>query len=232
MTKRTSKIKIVTATVLIFSLGILVGAFGAKLYYKNRIDQLFPKDGPPPVVHLFLKRLSRNVDLTKEQERRVEALVKQSFADLQEIKSKYRPELEALINRTFDQISEELDDQQKKQLSEFRRRFQERRARRHTSAETFQHPSAHDFYHEVTRRITLTRSQRDEIRTIINHHVSEQHTIRDSMRNGNREEAAAGLRQLNQETGLKLSQVLSAEQMPEYLGMWEEYCRKGIENGR
>ena len=118
-----SKSKAALGVLLIFSLGVLAGALGANVYFKYRMERLFSKSEPPPVVHLFMQRLEGKLDLTETQRREIEAIVRQSHRELKNVRSKYRPEIEAIMNDTFAEIEQKLDLDQRRRFEEFREDF-------------------------------------------------------------------------------------------------------------
>jgi len=110
-----NKIKIVISVLLIFVLGAMAGSLGTKIYFKQRIEQ-FVKSGPPPVMHLLMRRLSNNLNLSETQEAQIEKIVYETEEKILAFKQKYHPEFEKIIDNSIKLIKEKLDDNQKKEL--------------------------------------------------------------------------------------------------------------------
>ena len=109
----------------LFASGVAVGALGMHLYYFEKLSG--PRDrgpGPPPPV--MGRWLTERLDLSKEQQQRVEEILEESHRRSSEIRRSLRPQVEQLMNETRDQVVEVLTPQQRQEFERLRR-FQRRR---------------------------------------------------------------------------------------------------------
>ena len=223
-----SKAKVVLGTLLIFALGVFAGAFGTNMYFKGRMEQLFSKGEPPPVVHLFMKRLSNKLDLTDTQRREIEGIVRQSYLEFQEVRRKFRPEIDTIMNNTFAEIEQKLDEEQQRQFKEFREQFRFSHGRKGAFGKQSSKPFdriARRFLAEVDRNLVLTEDQRLQVDEIIEKHLSEMRDILKSSRGGRQgetDESQAKLYDLNRQTEDRLRVILSEEQLMTYQKIWNE----------
>jgi hypothetical protein len=226
MSKRKSKV--VLGTLLIFALGFFAGAFGANLYFKYRMERIFSQDDPPPVVHLFMKRLDGKLHLTNEQKEEIEAIVRQSHEELRTVRSKFRPEIQIIMRRTFAEIEQQLDEKQKEKFQEFRKRFRFMSPGKERSELPAAQPFdrlVRQFLAEVERELALTDNQRKRVREIVNNHVAEMQTVIQNARHSGQIGTGAArqsLADLNRRTEHKLREILTEEQMSLYIRIWNE----------
>ena len=223
-----SKTKVALGTLLIFALGIFAGAFGANMYFKHRIGQLFSKDEPPRVVHLFMKRLSSELDLTEKQQHEIEAIVRQSHGALREVRTRFRPEIETIMNEAFVEIETKLDEEQQRTLREFREQSRFFSGPKGSAGNQPTKPLdrvAQRFLDAVDEEIALTEDQRRQVLEIVEGHMAELRELiteaRDRRQPGTGE-LRTSLGRLNRQTENQLKTVLTEEQIKSYRKIWGE----------
>jgi hypothetical protein len=107
--------KAIAGVVAIFTLGVMTGVLGTHLVVKHRIE-MFQEKGPPPIKHMFKKRIIDRLDLTPSQRDAVEKIFDDLQVQLREIRKDFHPKIKAAFDASFDRIKELLDESQKKQM--------------------------------------------------------------------------------------------------------------------
>ena len=117
--------KLVSGLLLVFVLGILVGAFGTRIYLKDKFTH-FRKD-PKARQAFIMRKLSKELELTQDQKITVEKIVAQVGEKRREFFLKNRPEIKRIMDEGFLQIKKELNNDQQKKLDVLRAEFEKRR---------------------------------------------------------------------------------------------------------
>ena len=104
--------KVITGILLIFVLGALSGALGTGYYTKNRIKQFIDPKGPPPPIRILERELGK-LDLSSEQQRKIEALLEQMHTEFFEIIKKTKPEMDEHFKRHVRLLRAELRPKQR-----------------------------------------------------------------------------------------------------------------------
>ena len=123
--------KLVSGLLLVFVLGILAGAFGTRIYLKDRFAHL--RKDPKARQAFIMGKLSKELELTQDQKIKVEKIVEQVGAKRREFFLKNRPEIKKIMDEGFAQIKKELDNDQQKKLDVLRAEFEKRRKARDAS---------------------------------------------------------------------------------------------------
>lgn len=100
----------------LFVAGVAVGALGMNLYATKRVDlrDRFHRHGGD----FFFNRLHRALDLTEDQEREIEAILRRTHDEAYELRRELHPKVMELMDRAHAQIEEILEPDQRE---EFRR---------------------------------------------------------------------------------------------------------------
>lgn len=118
------KCKLILGLLIFFGSGILVGALGTTLYYKQTAGYVLGK-GQPVVRKMVMRKLVRDLDLTEEQRPRIEAIVTEIQAELEKFRAQHRPELEAIIDRGLARMRPLLSGTQQEKLDTFSQRLRD-----------------------------------------------------------------------------------------------------------
>jgi hypothetical protein len=123
--------KLASGLLLVFVLGILAGAFGTRIYLKDRFAHL--RKDPKARQAFIMGKLSKELELTPDQKIKVEKIVEQVGAKRREFFLKNRPEIKKIMDEGFSQIKKELNNDQQKKLDVLREEFKKRRKARDAS---------------------------------------------------------------------------------------------------
>jgi len=114
------------SVVALFLVGALAGSLGTRLYLGERIGREGPGDRGG---RHFVESLARQLDLTDDQLERVEAIVRESRAEVEALHREVLPRAQAHIAKTEERIREVLTPEQREQFEEIRRRHRARAER-------------------------------------------------------------------------------------------------------
>lgn len=226
-----NRVKVSIGILLIFILGALAGSLGTGLYIKHRIGE-FTKGGPPPVLHLLMKKMSHQLDLTKEQEAKIEKIMEQTHRDISAFRERYHPEFEKIMDESFALIKETLDEEQKTKLDEFQEELKKRRGRmgppgmhrKHLSRKSPEHLLA-----AMKEHLELSEEQAAKVGPIIHESVKRRREVIQRQRE---EGFAMGgsmrneLRAIREDTEKQLEAVLTVKQMEEFRYIQKKRRRK------
>ena len=122
------KWKLTAGVALVFFLGVLAGLLPG-FYLTHR----FPPPPPPPHLNhrdrdaVMAERLSRDLDLTDAQKKKVTEILKRTSEKLDERLSQMQPEIRKILDDGFSEIEKELTDPQKNKLRDLRERMERHR---------------------------------------------------------------------------------------------------------
>jgi Spy/CpxP family protein refolding chaperone len=221
------RLKLWLGLILVFILGALAGSVGTSMYYENRTER-FTRYGHSARSHLFLKRLSKELDLTEAQKKEIVIIVDQYNTELSSIKRSVRPDIEKLRDESFVAIKKRLTEEQKKKFDELRKRL-ERWTPRQRLQERLTRKTPEQMISLMKTRLGLTDEQEAKIRPIIQESFKEQEKMLDKSRGQDRSGIRAlrgELRQHQISVEEKLSKTLTAEQLVGYRKLQEEQRRK------
>ena len=120
--------KLISGLLLVFVLGILAGSLGTGFYLKHRLAPLIKE--PRARKTFIMKRLSKELNLTSDQKKKIDPIVEQMIEKRREYYLKNRPEIKTIMDQGFALIREELNEDQKKKLDVLREKFHRRRGER------------------------------------------------------------------------------------------------------
>jgi len=125
MSAKVIRWKLISGLLLVFVLGILAGSVGTGFYLKHRLVPLIKE--PRARKSFIMKRLSKKLDLTPDQQTKIEPIVNQMIEKRREYYRKTRPEIKTIMDQGFSKIKAELSEDQKKKLDELRENFKKHR---------------------------------------------------------------------------------------------------------
>ncbi|MDR2019058.1 MAG: hypothetical protein LBQ00_09415 [Syntrophobacterales bacterium] len=118
--------KLVSGVALLLLAGILFGSVGTWLLVKPAHHMHGPKDFRNRTMEAT-ERLSKSLDLNAEQKIAVGRILEQMSQKLHEHFLKGKPEVDRIIDGSFSEIKNELNDAQKKKLDTVREQFRKHR---------------------------------------------------------------------------------------------------------
>ncbi len=116
--------RLITGVALVLLLGMLIGSAGTRLYLGHTHRGLHWRDRTARVF----ERLSRELDLSPEQKGSVRGILQDAEQKLRAHYLRQRPEAERIVDESFVQIRQLLNDEQKKKLDNLRERHRKRNA--------------------------------------------------------------------------------------------------------
>jgi hypothetical protein len=125
MSAKVIRWKLISGLLLVFVLGILAGSVGTGFYLKHRLVPLIKE--PRARKSFIMKKLSKKLNLTPEQQTKIEPMVTQMIEKRREFYRKARPEIKIIMDRGFAEIKSELNEDQKKKLNELIKDFKKYR---------------------------------------------------------------------------------------------------------
>ena len=123
-----AKWKIWVGLLVLFASGVLIGSVGTRMYVRHQIAGIFSRERPV-IRNLYLRRLTRELDLTKEQRRQIEEIADRVAEQFYALRSQHRGEVEAILDRSAEEIKKHLSPVQRKRFDELRQRMRARRNR-------------------------------------------------------------------------------------------------------
>jgi hypothetical protein len=130
MSAKVIRWKLISGLLLVFVLGILVGSLTTGFYVKHRLAP-FVKD-PKARKAFIMRKLTKELQLTSTQKSKIEPIVEQMIEKRREYYLKNRPQIRKIMDQGFDQIEEQLTDNQKEKLEKLREHF--KKYKRHKDA--------------------------------------------------------------------------------------------------
>ena len=79
-----AKWKIWVALLVLFVSGVLIGNVGTRMYMQHKLSSIFSRERPA-VRNLFVRRLTRELDLTREQREEIEEIASHAAEKFQEL---------------------------------------------------------------------------------------------------------------------------------------------------
>jgi hypothetical protein len=120
----------------IFFSGIIIGGAGTGLYMKHRIGGIL-HEGMPAVRKVIMKKLTTELNLTGDQQDEIDEIVEETQLQLQQLRAKYRPQMEDLVDTSIATIKTRLSPEQQKKLdalyANVKKRWSMRRSMREKS---------------------------------------------------------------------------------------------------
>ncbi len=123
-----AKWKIWMGLLVLFASGVLIGGVGTRMYVRHQIAGIFSRERPF-IRNLYLRRLTRELHLTKEQRREVEQVANRVAEQFYTLRSQHRREVEAILEQSAAEIKKHLSPAQQKQFDDLRMQMRARRGR-------------------------------------------------------------------------------------------------------
>ena len=110
--------KIRLGVLLVFVCGLIIGSVATGLSVKYKVAQII-RGGSTAMTRTVMRRLSWELRLKGEQKRAVEKTVVRMQEELHTLRTKYRPESEAIIRRGIADIRAGLPADQQQRLDDY-----------------------------------------------------------------------------------------------------------------
>ncbi len=225
-----NKLKVAIILLLVFAVGALAGSLGNKLYFKHRFER-FVKGGPPPLMHILMRKMIHELNLTETQKADIEKIVNQTEKQIVDFRQKYHPEFEKIMDDTIARIKEKLTDEQKKKLDKLHKELKTRGRMGHRR---MHHPPVRggisdQLFATMKASLNLTKEQEEKIRPIIDGGMEKKQAILKKHREQERENRRVlenDMRAIDKDIEKQLGSVLTEEQLKEYQEIQEERCQK------
>jgi len=114
-----------SGVLVIFLAGILIGAAGTGIFLRHSIENII-QGGPPEIAHLVSKRLTRQLDLSTDQQAKVDSVIRDTQRQLMELRRTVQPQTAAIIRNGAEQIRTELDAGQQQEFDQLLERLKAR----------------------------------------------------------------------------------------------------------
>jgi hypothetical protein len=224
-----NKLKVAIIILLVFTVGALAGSLGNKLYVKHKFER-FVKGGRPPLMHILMRKMVRELNLTETQKSDIDKIVLQTEGKIANFREKYRPEFGKIIDDTLVQIKEKLNDEQKKKLDKLHEELKTReRMRRSMRHPRMMGRMSDQTFAAMKERLNLTSEQEEKIRQIDDAGRAKRQTIFEKHREqerANRRLLGKDLQALDKKIEKELGFVLNKEQLKEYQKIQKERCER------
>ncbi|MDD3118575.1 MAG: hypothetical protein PHQ27_05315 [Victivallales bacterium] len=118
------KSQIIIAFIIVFLSGILIGGVGG-WYYSFFCNRLLPRP-PHNVPFKFSHKIARDLDLTEEQQQKLQPAFEKWNADLSKVNHEWAPKIKKVFSTLYDDIeaSIKLNPKQKEKLTQIRQMTQ------------------------------------------------------------------------------------------------------------
>ncbi len=110
--------KVICCFLLMFALGVATGALAVHMIYKSRMDSFLRGDHKVR-EEILLKRLSNRLDLDDRQRDQVRGVIHETQVEMQKIRSQYRPQIEAVLDRSRNEVRKILRPEQQGRFDQF-----------------------------------------------------------------------------------------------------------------
>lgn len=124
-----AKLKIISGVVLIFILGAISGALGTYIFYETRVEP-YKKGGHERRHEVIMKRLSRQLDLDREQYDQVGAVMQEISSEIRLVRAQYRPQIETILEQGQEKIRKILRPEQREKYEKIIAKYKGRSKKR------------------------------------------------------------------------------------------------------
>jgi hypothetical protein len=124
------KIKVAIGLILIFLVGAFAGILGAQIYHSYRIERRISYESSlNRRTDLLRQGLSERLNLTEEQQKNIDKILRESQDKIITIRMKYLPEIKEISDQSLELMKAELNPEQREKLEVLHVKLQERRAK-------------------------------------------------------------------------------------------------------
>lgn len=134
-----AKWKIWVGLLVLFVSGVLIGSVGTRMYVRHKLSGIFSRERPA-VRNLFVRRLTRELDLTREQREEIEEIASSAAEKFHKLHTQHRSEVEAIFDHSASEMKQHLSPTQQEQFDELRKRMKARHKGRRRNPPLGGHP--------------------------------------------------------------------------------------------
>lgn len=120
--------KAIASVIFVFLLGALAGALVTHAVYRQKVENII-KDEPGTMREVIVQRLSRKLNLDPTQLEQVRAIVKETHAEMKNVRKQIRPQIDEILTRSQTKVRAILHPDQ---LEKYEKILAERKKRRET----------------------------------------------------------------------------------------------------
>lgn len=120
--------KAIASVIFVFLLGALAGALVTHAVYRQKVENII-KDEPGTMREVIVQRLSRKLNLDATQLEQVRAIVKETHAEMKNVRKQIRPQIDEILTRSQTKVRAILHPDQ---LEKYEKILAERKKRRET----------------------------------------------------------------------------------------------------
>ena len=121
-----TKIKVIAGVLVVFLLGVVTGVLGTGIVIRHGIRKFTHRSPDSSHTSLFMKKLSRELNLTEAQKPDVEKIVKEAEVEIRDMIRNSRDEFAKIMQQGHVQLRELLTPEQQQQLDEMFTRMRDR----------------------------------------------------------------------------------------------------------
>ena len=110
---------------VLFCSAMVIGGTATALYIRHLQWQAF-EEGPPAVLRLFMRNLSKDLGLDTEQIAKIQPVVAEAQAQLIQLRMDHVPEVEAILTSAMAKVNPELKPAQQARMQELWSKVQKR----------------------------------------------------------------------------------------------------------
>lgn len=120
------KWKPIASIIIVFLLGALAGSLVTHKIYRQRTERIM-RNEPGAMGEMIVRRLNDKLDLDAAQLEKLRAIVKETHADIRNLRKQIRPQIEEALTRSQDRVRAILRPDQ---LEKYEKIIAERKKRR------------------------------------------------------------------------------------------------------
>lgn len=109
-----NRVLAVVTVVSLFVAGIAIGALGMHIYQDRHL--LHAGEPPGPGRGFVTRRLHRQLDLSAEQQRKIDAILQRSHEEAMELRRDVHPQVMAIMDRAHEEIADILNPEQREEF--------------------------------------------------------------------------------------------------------------------
>jgi hypothetical protein len=172
-----NKLKLLVGIVLLFCVGAFAGVLGTGAYFSHRFEHFTRGGHRPPITRLLMERLTYRLNLTKSQQAEVRRIMEQTRIKLQDLREKYQPEMEAVIENGLQSVKQDLNEEQRTKIDEMYSKLKARWQEREAAHERGDHRTPRESFDRLEAALGLTEVQQAKARQIIQDGAKDRHEI-------------------------------------------------------